>query len=231
MLVTAPFAGPVSFPLLVARELGEEQINLKNSCETNEIGDIVLDSITNIAKLKVKGYKIVAGVYIDMYSILGNKNSNRIYTIRAGTLADINARLYAKYTNKEVINTDAETAVKKSEEGYLAIVGIEVKIGEKLEDELARLGLRTPSCVIYSKVDPTNLLKIYEKGINIIREDPKNSARVISSLSKYYTLNVMENIIEHYNHRLTINFHELKKSIEVYSQIVPSVSDLQLGFS
>lgn len=113
MLVTAPFAGPVSFPLLVARELGEEQINLKNSCETNEVGDIVLDSITNIAKLKVKGYKIVAGVYIDMYSILGNKNSTRIYTIRAGTLADINARLYAKYTNKEVINTDAETAVKK----------------------------------------------------------------------------------------------------------------------
>jgi hypothetical protein len=41
----------------------------------------------------------------------------------------------------------------------------------------------------------------------------------------------MENIIEHCNHRLTINFHELKKSIEVYSQIVPSVSDLQLGFS
>ncbi|BDC19380.1 DUF3834 domain-containing protein [Acidianus sp. HS-5] len=231
MLITTPFAGPVSFPLLVAKELGGEQINLKNSCETNEVGDIILDAITNIAKLNLMGYKIVAGVYIDMYTILGNRNSTKIYTIREGTLADINARLYAKYTNKDVINTDAKSAVKKAEEGNLAIVGIEVKMGEKLEDEFERLGIRTPSCVIYSKVDPTDVLKLYEKGIRIIKEDPINSAKVISSLSKYYSLSVMESIINHYSHKLITNSNELKKSIEVYSQIVPSVAKLELGLS
>ncbi len=231
MLITAPFAGPISFPMLVVKELGGEQINLKNSCETNEIGDIVLDAITNIAKLNLKGYKIVAGVYIDMYTILGNRNSTKVYTIRKGTLADINARLYAKYTNKEVINTDANSAVKKAEEGDLAIVGIEVKLGERLEDEFEKLGIRAPSCIIYSKVDPSDVLKLYEKGIRMIKEDPVNSAKVISSLSKYYPLNVMENIITHYNHKLVTNSNELKKSVEVYSQIVPDVTKLELGLS
>jgi len=50
MLVTAPFAGPVSFPLLVAKVLGHIDFDLENSCNSDKVGDVILDSITNIAK-------------------------------------------------------------------------------------------------------------------------------------------------------------------------------------
>ncbi|BFH73749.1 DUF3834 domain-containing protein [Sulfurisphaera javensis] len=231
MLVTAPFAGPVSFPLLVAKVFGKTDFELKNSCETNEIGDVVLDSVTNVAKLRLKGYKIVAGVYVRMYSLLGNKNSEVIYTIRQGTLADYNSRLYAKLTNKkEVVNTSPEEAVRKAKnEGKLALVGIEVELGEIFEDEMKKMNYLVPQCVIYSKVNASNVLKAYEEGIKIMRDKPEESAMIISSASKYYSLEVMRRIINIYNHQLTTNKDDLKRSLELYSLVKPEVKELEIN--
>ncbi len=225
MLVTAPFAGPVSFPLLVAKVHGKLDFELRNSCEYQGVGDVVLDSITNVAKLNVN-YRLIAGVYVDMYSLLGDKSSRKIFTVRQGTLADYNARLYAQLTGKEVVNTTAERAVEESERGGLALVGIEVKVGESFEREMERLGVLAPSCVIYSREPADNVISAYEEGIRIIREDPRTSASIIASASRYYSLEVMERIIHIYNHRLTTNREELKRSVEVYSKVLPAVGGL-----
>ncbi|MCI2414488.1 MAG: DUF3834 domain-containing protein [Candidatus Aramenus sp.] len=225
MLVTAPFAGPVSFPLLVAKVYGKLDFELRNSCEYQGIGDVVLDSVTNVTKIGVN-YKLVAGVYVDMYSLLGNKESKRIYTVRQGTLADYNARLYALLTGKEVVNTTPERAVEESERGGLALVGIEVRVGESFEEEMGRLGVLAPPCVIYAREGADNVIKAYEEGIRIIREEPKTSVSIISSASKYYSLEIMERIIHIYKHRLTTSREELKKSVEVYSRVLPAVGRL-----
>ncbi|MBW9140145.1 MAG: DUF3834 domain-containing protein [Candidatus Aramenus sp.] len=225
MLVTAPFAGPVSFPLLVAKVHGKLDFELRNSCEYQGIGDVVLDSITNVAKMGAN-YKLVAGVYVDMYSLLGNKESKKIYTVRQGTLADYNARLYALLTGKEVVNTTPERAVEEGERGGLALVGIEVKVGESFEKEMEKLGALAPSCVIYAREVADNVIRAYEEGIRIIKEDPKTSASIISSASKYYSLETMERIIHIYNHRLTTNREELKKSVRIYSRVLPEVDKL-----
>lgn len=76
MLITAPFAGPVSFPLLVAKVYGKLDFTLKDISETNKPGDVILDSITNLPGYSVD-YKIVAGVYVKMYSLVGNKSSKK----------------------------------------------------------------------------------------------------------------------------------------------------------
>lgn len=228
MLVTAPFAGPVSFPILVAKENGKLDFEVKNSCETQEIGDVILDSITNLPKLNLN-YKLVAGVFINMYSLIGNKNSNKIFTIRKGTLADYNARLLAMLTNREVINTTAENAINEAEKGNLALVGIEVKIGESFEEEVGKLNARAASCMIYSNSkEIDNVLKAYKEGIDIIKEDPKNSARIISQLSKYYSVDVMERIIGIYKHRLTLDKNELNKSIQIYSKVLSEINKLEI---
>ncbi|EZQ04743.1 MULTISPECIES: DUF3834 domain-containing protein [Acidianus] len=228
MIITAPYAGPVSFPLLVGKELGKIDIDLRNSCKTSIIGDVILDSITNIASLGLD-YKIVAAVYIDMYSILGDKNSKKLFTLRAGTLADMNARLYALYTGKEVINTDSRTAIEMAQKGYMAIVGNEIKLGESLEDEFKALGILSPSCIIYSHLDNNkNILDYYNKGISLISSMPKESAYVISSYSEYYQFDIMKEIVSRYNHRLTENKNEIKKSLELYSKVFPPVATLSL---
>ncbi|QIW23533.1 DUF3834 domain-containing protein [Sulfolobus sp. S-194] len=229
MLVTAPFAGPVSFPLLVAKVLSKVNFELKNSCETNKIGDVVLDSIINVAKLGLKEYRIVAGVYVKMYSLIGNKNSDVIYTIRQGSLAYYNARVYAKLTNKkEVINTTPEEALKKAEEGKLALVGIEIKLGELFEDEMIKINRFVPQCVIYSKTYPTEVIETYEEGIRLMRERPEESALIIASASKYYSQQVMRDIIHVYDHKLTKRKEDLNKSIELYSLVKPEVKDLEI---
>ena len=230
MLVIAPFAGPVSFPLLVAKALGKVDFELKNSCETNEIGDIILDSIPNLAKNRREGYKLVAGVYIRMYSLIGNKNSPEIYTIKEGTLADVNARVYAKLTSKKsVINTTPDIALRKArEEGKLALVGIEVEIGEIFEDEMKRMNYLVPECGIYSRVDPTLVLKAYEEGIRLMKER-EEASEIISSASKYYSLDVMKKIINTYDHKLTTKKSDLLKSLDLYSLVKPEVKELEVN--
>ena len=234
MIVSAPFAGPVSFPLLVYKVLSGEKASfeLRNSCEDPQPGEIVLDSITNVAKLDVKGYSIVAGVYVRMYSLIGDKNKkvNKIFTIRKGTLADYNARLYSIIKGiDEVINTTAEEAVQRAERGEgLALVGIEVKVGEIFEDELNTLGYLAPQCVIYAKVDPSEVLKAYTKGIQLIKDKPEEAAMVIASASKYYSVDVMKKIIGIYSHTLTTNREDLEKTIRVYSLVEPKVRDLKI---
>ncbi|AWR97379.1 DUF3834 domain-containing protein [Acidianus sulfidivorans JP7] len=228
MLVTAPFAGPIAFPVLVKKKLEGVNFELENSCVSNKIGNIVLDSISNIVKIKNNKYRIIGAVYIKMYSILGNRNSNKIYTIRKGTLADINARLYAKYTNKEVINTDPKTAVEMAEKGNLAIVGIETKQGDSLEDEFEKLGIKAPSCIIYSEIDNNEeFLNEYKRGVELINTKPEDAAIVISSSTNYYSLDVMQKIISHYNHQLTTSKNDISKSIKIYSEIIPEILDLR----
>ncbi|ARM76025.1 DUF3834 domain-containing protein [Acidianus manzaensis] len=228
MLVTAPFAGPIAFPVLVKKKLEEADFDLENSCTSNKIGNIVLDAISNIVRIKNERYRIIGAVYIKMYSIIGNKNSNKIYTIRKGTLADINARLYAKYTKKEVINTDAKTAIEMAEKGNLAIVGIETKLGDSLEEEFEKIGIKSPSCIIYSELENnTNFLNEYSRGIELIKERPEDSSIVISSSSNYYPLDIMEKIISHYNHQLTTSKDEISKSVKIYSEIIPEISSLR----
>ena len=231
MLVTAPFAGPVSFPLLVAKALGKIDFELKNSCETNEVGDVILDSIPNIAKNRRKGYKLVAGVYIRMYSLIGNKNSPVIYTVREGTLADVNARVYAKLTNKrEVINTTPEEALRKAkEEGKLALVGIEVEIGEIFEDEMKKMNYLVPECGVYSRLDPTPVLKAYEEGIRLIRERQEEASKIISSATNYYSLDVMRKIIKIYDHKLTTKRDDMIKSLDLYGLVKPEVKELEVS--
>ena len=229
MLVTAPFAGPVSFPLLVAKVLSKVDFELKNSCETNEVGDVILDSIPNIAKNRRESYKLVAGVYVRMYSLLGNKGSPEIYTVKEGTLADVNARVYAKLTNKKVINTTPQEAVRKAkEEGKLALVGIEVELGEIFEDEMKRMNYLVPQCGIYSRVDPMPVIKAYEEGIRLMKERKDEAALIISSASNYYSLEVMRKIIGVYDHKLTTKREELQKSLELYSLVKPEVKLIEV---
>ena len=230
MIVTAPFAGPVSFPLLVSKVFGKYDFELKNSCKTTEPGDVVLDSITNVAKMGLKNYKIVAGVYVKMYSILGNRSSEKVFTIRKGTLADYNARLYALITGKkEVINTTAEEALRMAERGEgIAIVGIEVKLADLLEEEFEKLGYLSPQCVIYSRVDAREVLKAYEEGIKIISERPEEASTIIASASDYYALETMRRIIRVYSHKLTTSKDDLEKSIRVYRMVEPLVGDLKI---
>ncbi|TRM73226.1 hypothetical protein DJ528_12090, partial [Sulfolobus sp. B5] len=200
----------------------------KDISETNKPGDVILDSITNLPGYSVD-YKIVAGVYVKMYSLVGNKSSKKIFTIRKGTLADYNARLYALLTGKdEVINTTPDEAIREARRENLALVGIEVEVGDSFEEEMARLNSWVPSCMIYSKIDAEDVLKAYKEGIRIIKEDPKGSALIISSLSKYYTQEVMERIIGIYNHALTQKKEDLLRSIEVYSKVLPSVKKLKI---
>jgi len=231
MLVTAPFAGPVSFPLLVAKLLSKVDFELKNSCEENEVGDVILDSIPNIAKNRREGYRLVAGVYVRMYSLIGNKNSPAIYTIREGTLADINARVYAKLTNKkDVINTTPDEALRKAkEEGKLALVGIEVEIGEIFEDEMKKMSYLAPQCGIYSRVDPAPVIKAYEEGIKLMKERQDEASAIISSASKYYSLDVMNKIINIYDHQLTTKRSELLKSLVLYSLVKPEVKEVEVN--
>lgn len=231
MLVTAPFAGPVSFPLLVAKVLSKVDFELKNSCETTEIGDVVLDSVPNIAKIRKKDYRLVAGVYVRMYSLIGNKSSSIVYTIRKGTLADINARLYAKITNKkEVLNTTPEDAIKKAKtEGKLALVGIEVEVGEIFEEEMKKLNSFVPQCVIYSKVNASSVIEAYEKGIKLMADRPEESSMIISSASKYYPVDVMKKIIHIYTHKLTTSKDDLRKSLELYSLVIPEVKEIEIN--
>ncbi|MGC8609233.1 MAG: DUF3834 domain-containing protein, partial [Thermoplasmata archaeon] len=106
MKVGVPFAGPVSFPFLAIKD--QLEFDLFNICKSSDSFDIILDSITNMWKYK---YNIFAAVYIDMYSFIGNQDSKMLYTVKSGTLADFNARLYAKKTGKTVVNTDAAEAV------------------------------------------------------------------------------------------------------------------------
>lgn len=228
MLVTAPFAGPVSFPLLVAKVLGHIDFDLENSCNSDKVGDVILDSITNVAKNRREGYKIVAGIYVRMYSLLGNKESKVIYTIRQGTLADYNARLYAKITGKSVINTTLDDALSKAESGGLAIVGIEAKVGELLEEELKRLGYLAPQCVIYSRINADKVLEAYENGIRLMRERRDEASLIISSANNYYSQDIMKKIIHIYNHQLTTNKDDLRKSINVYSLVLPDVKKLEV---
>lgn len=234
MIVSAPFAGPVSFPLLVYKVLSGEKssFELRNSCENPQPGEIVLDSITNVAKLNVKGYSIVAGVYVRMYSLIGDKTKrpSKIFTIKQGTLADYNARLYAVIRGiNEVINTTADEAVKMAEAGKgIGLVGIEVKLGEIFEDEMKTLGYLVPQCVIYAKINASEVLKAYSEGIKMIREKPEEAAMIISSASKYYSLDIMRKIIGIYSHMLTTSREELEKAIRVYSVVEPKVRDLKI---
>jgi hypothetical protein len=230
MIVTAPFAGPVSFPLLVSKVFNKNDFDLKNSCKVNEPGDVVLDSITNVAKIGLKNYKVVAGVYVKMYSILGNRSSDKVFTIRRGTLADYNARLYALITGKkEVINTTAEEALRAAEKGEgIAIVGIEVRLADILEEEFEKLGYLSPQCVIYSRVNAREVLKAYEEGIKIINERPEEASAIIASASDYYTVETMRRIIRVYSHRLTTSREDLEKSLRVYRMVEPLVGDLKI---
>ncbi|MCH4816530.1 MAG: DUF3834 domain-containing protein [Saccharolobus sp.] len=225
MLVTAPFAGPVSFPLLVIKD--KLSFRLENSCKTNEVGDVVLDSITNYPK----NYEVAAGVYINMYSVIGNLESSKVFTVRKGTLADYNARLLGR----EVINTTPEEAVMQARKGYLALVGIEVREvlnerGVSFSEYISRLGLLGPSCMIYTKpnVDVSQVLEAYKEGIEVIKRDPERSAVIISRLSEYYQENIMKRIIREYNHKLTLNRSELEKAKSVYERVKQELIEMKI---
>ena len=234
MIVSAPFAGPVSFPLLVYKVLSGKKVSfeLRNICEDPKPGEVVLDSITNVAKLDVKGYSIVAGVYVRMYSLLGDKGKKveKVFTIRKGTLADYNARLYAIIKGiNEVVNTTPDEVVLRAEKGEgLGVVGIEVKVGEILEDEFKTLDYLSPQCVIYAKTDPSEVLRAYEEGIKIINERPEEASMVIASASRYYSPEVMKRIIGVYSHTLTTSRDELEKAVRVYSMVEPKVRELKI---
>ena len=225
--VSAPFAGPISFPLLVAEDRGiMKYYKLSNSCQDTQPGEIVLDSITNI--WKNQGYTVKSGVSIRMYSIIGDKRSQKIYTVRKGTLADYNARLLALHTGKEVVNATPEEVLRMSKEGFAGVVGNEVALGEPLEEEFQRMGILVPSCFIAFKEEDENLLKIYDEGIRIMREEPDLASSVISEKSKYYEKDTMRKIISFYNHKRTENTQDLKKALEVYSKVETSVIKIRI---
>lgn len=144
---------PFPYPILVLKAKKYEELDLVNSCTSSEKGDVILDSITNLAKLDyIEKYRIVAGVYISMYSPIGKLDSDTLYTVKEGTLADCNARLYALKTGKKVINTDPVTAVKKAlEEGYLALIGNEIRVSVLLDEEFRRLVIYVSECLIAVK--------------------------------------------------------------------------------
>ncbi len=222
MKVGAPFAGPVSFPLLVIKDqLGYD---LLNTCKFSDKFDIVLDSITNMWKFD---YNIFAAAYIDMYSFTGNYDSKILYTVKAGTLADFNARLYARKTGKTVINTGSNEAVEMASKGYLSLVGNEITVGESFEKKLLELGISAPSCVFGAKSSyNAGILDDYRSGIDFIRENPDASAKRISEISGYYTYDVMRKIIKIYNHRLTVDYTDLKRSIDTYGEVEDRVKSI-----
>lgn len=231
MKISAPFAGPISFPLLVARDRGLlKGYELSNYCEDNKLGEVVLDSITNIWKVGNE-YKVRSGVFINMYSIIGRKDSDVIYTVKKGTLADYNARLYAMYHRKEVVNTTPEDVVRKAKEGFMGIVGNEVKVGDPLEEELMQDGILVPSCLIAFKVEDPDLLKLYDEGIRIIQEDPISASSVISRESKYYDEEVMKRIISLYRHRRSDDTKDLMMAISIYSKVEGNVSKIKIANS
>lgn len=217
MKILAPFAGPVSFPILVLKAKKYKELDLANSCISSEKGDVILDSITNLAKLDyIEEYRIVADVYITMYSLIGKLDSDTLYTVKEGTLADYNARLYALKIGKKVINTDPVTAVKKAlEEGYLALIGNEIRVNIMLDEEFRRLVIYVPECLIAVKerIDKKEILRIYEEGIDLIKSDYEKASEIIVSSSSYYTLDVMRQIIKLYNHKITTNKDELRRAV------------------
>ncbi len=234
MKILAPFAGPVSFPLLVYKHEKQPDLELINSCTSTEVnGDVILDSITNLSKMPhITFYKIVGGVYITMYSLVGNLASDVIYTVKEGTLADYNARLYALKTGKKrVINVDPQTAVENAlKNNYLALVGNEVRVDVLLDEEFKRLGIYTPQCLIAVKdnVDAKPIIDMYEEGISLIKMDYEKASQIIVSSSNYYSLDIMRQIIRLYNHRLTTRKEDLEKAIEVYSLVEPNAKRLRL---
>ncbi|MCY0852291.1 DUF3834 domain-containing protein [Thermoplasma acidophilum] len=224
MKIGAPFAGPVSFPLLVISEY--EDIGLHNTCSEDGSFDVVLDSITNIAKY---GMGIIAGVFIDMYSIIGNTDSKTIYTVRKGTLADYNARIIARSISGQVINTDPDTVVKMAEEGHMGLVGNEVQVGISYAEFAERLGIYAASCLIAARDQSfRSVLDQYQKGIEFIARNPEVSAEIISRKSNYYDEKTMKRIIGIYRHRLTTLRSDLERSISVYSAVEPSVYRLKI---
>jgi hypothetical protein len=62
----------------------------------------------------------------------------------------------------------------------------------------------------------------------MIREKPEEAAMIISSASKYYSLDIMRKIIGIYSHTLTTSKEELEKAIRVYSVVEPNVRDLKI---
>jgi hypothetical protein len=228
MKISTPFAGPVSFPLLVAKERGLlDGYQLSNSCMDRELGEVVLDSITNVWRAG-KEYRVASGVFVRMYSLLGNKGSDKVFTVRKGTLADYNARVYALYHGKCVVNTTPEDVLEKANQGFLGIVGNEVFVGPSLEDEFAKDGILSPSCMIVWKVEDGNVLRIYDEGVKIIDEDPAFASSVISRESKYYSEGVMKRIISLYKHKRTERLVDLRKAIDIYSKVEPEVTKVRL---
>ncbi|BAB59245.1 TVG0108190 [Thermoplasma volcanium GSS1] len=223
MDVGMPFAGPVSFPLLVIEE--ELPFRIHNICSETGKFDVVLDSITNMPKY---GLKIFAGVRIDMYSILGDESSGRIYTLRKGTLADFNARILAYYDKAQVINADGDTCIKMANEGYSALVGNEISIGKSFRNRMKELGLDLPSCAMASTRRIDEVIEAYEQGIDFIKNNHERAAEIISKKSGYYSEEVMKKIIGIYGHEVTKKRAELVGSRELYSRVVPELNDIEI---
>ncbi|WP_297027195.1 DUF3834 domain-containing protein [Thermoplasma sp.] len=224
MRIGAPFAGPVSFPLLVLSEY--EDIDVHNTCSEEGNFDVVLDSITNITRY---GMGLIAGVFIDMYSLIGNLESKTIYTVRKGTLADYNARLIARSISGQVINADPDTVMKKASEGSMGLVGNEIQIGKSYSEYAKQIGIYAASCMIAARDSSfRSILNEYQKGIDFIAKNPERSAEIISRKSNYYDESTMRKIIGIYGHRLTTSRPDLETSIRIYSAVEPSVYRLKI---
>ncbi|PYB67584.1 hypothetical protein DMB44_08420 [Thermoplasma sp. Kam2015] len=224
MKIGAPFAGPVSFPLLVISEY--EDIDLHNTCSESSNFDVVLDSITNITKY---GMPIMAGVFIDMYSVIGSTESKIIYTVKRGTLADYNARLIASAISGQVVNADPETVMREAGNGKMGLVGNEIALGMKYSDLARKLGIHAASCMIAARdASFKPVLDYYQKGIDFIAKNPDRAAEIISKKSGYYDESTMRNIIGIYQHRLTTSRSDLESSIRIYSIVEPAVYRLKI---
>lgn len=86
-----------------------------------------------------------------------------------------------------------------------------------------------PQCGIYSRVDPAPVIKAYEEGIKLMKERQDEASAIISSASKYYSLDVMNKIINIYDHQLTTKRSELLKSLVLYSLVKPEVKEVEVN--
>ncbi|WP_054845143.1 DUF3834 domain-containing protein [Sulfuracidifex tepidarius] len=127
------------------------------------------------------------------------------------------------------MNLTPNEVVKKAEEGFMGIVGNEVKVGESLEEEFMREGILAPSCLMAFKTDDPDVLRIYDDGIRIINEEPILASSIISRESGYYDEETMRRIISLYHHRRTEDRNELMKAISIYSKVEQNVSKIKVG--
>ncbi|NON61648.1 DUF3834 domain-containing protein [Acidianus sp. RZ1] len=174
MLKVLAAPGPVSYPIIASSM--KNRVDISFGKEGNL--DVILDSTVSLVKRRLKiNYGTIRGLMVVVPEI-----GSRIGVWRKGSAADVltKALIFTKQLNASIIYVDdAEKIASMLNSGEIdsAVVSSAVGKGKTFEELLGIPG----SCGAVINKGEDEFLRLYNEGIELIREDPEGTSEFIMS--------------------------------------------------